>query len=215
MGILFCFVRFIAPRRLVDDLTGEPVVEEIKRPQSGLRLPNVLNKEEIKKVLRVTRNRKHRAMLGITYACGLRCGETLALKLTDIDSKRGMLRVNEGKGRRDRVVPIPAGLIDELRDYYCDSRPREWLFEGVKTGMPYSRRSFEEVLKKSVKLAGIKKCVTLHWLRHSYATHLHESGVDIRYIQLLLGHKSTKTTEIYTHVSRRDLLQIRSPFEDL
>ena len=105
--------------------------------------------------------------------------------------------------------------IDLLREYYQQYRPREWLFEGISAGNQYDARSLQQVLKKAVSLARIKKPVTLHWLRHSYATHLHEAGVDIRYIQVLLGHKSSKTTEIYTHVSRKSLQSIRSPFDDL
>jgi integrase/recombinase XerD len=193
----------------------EVVVDKVKRPRSGFRLPNILSKSEVKSIIAVTRNLKHRAMISITYACGLRRGEVLNLKLTDIDSDRGLIKINHAKGNRDRVVPLPIKMVEELRAYYRQYYPKIWLFEGEKAGNQYSERSFEEVLKKSVLLARIKKSVTLHWLRHSYATHLHESGVDIKHIQMLLGHKNTKTTEIYTHVSQKSLLQIRSPFEDL
>jgi integrase/recombinase XerD len=114
-----------------------------------------------------------------------------------------------------RIVPLSGSLIDLLRNYYRDYRPEVWLFEGIKKGEKYDERSLQMVLKKSVTLAGIKKPVTLHWLRHSYATHLHECGVDIHMIQLLLGHKNTRTTEIYTHVSNKSIQQVRSPFDDL
>jgi integrase/recombinase XerD len=106
-------------------------------------------------------------------------------------------------------------LIELLRNYYREYRPKVWLFEGAKKGEQYDERSLQMVLKKSINLAGIKKPVTLHWLRHSYATHLHERGVDIHMIQLILGHKSTRTTEIYTHVSKKSIQRIRSPFDDL
>jgi integrase/recombinase XerD len=119
------------------------------------------------------------------------------------------------KGNRDRIVPLPKSLIDSLTVYYKEYRPKVWLFEGIKPGEKYDERSLQMVLKKSINLAGIKKCVTLHWLRHSYATHLHERGVDIHMIQLMLGHKSTRTTEIYTHVSNKSIQMVRSPFDDL
>ena len=209
--------QFISAFKLLfKEVIRTPVhVEFIKRPRAGFRLPNVLNKREVRSIIVATRNVKHRAMLSLTYACGLRCGELLNLKLTDIDSVRGLLKINHAKGNRDRVVPLPKNMVEELRVYYQQFRPETWLFEGNTPGKRYSTRSVEEVIKKSVQLAKIKKSVTLHWLRHSYATHLHENGVDIKYIQMLLGHKNTKTTEIYTHVSQKSLLQIRSPFEDL
>jgi integrase/recombinase XerD len=126
-----------------------------------------------------------------------------------------VLIIEQAKGRKDRIVPLSEKIIDLLRDYYKVYRPQEWLFEGQEVGMKYSARSLQLVLKKCLKLAEIKKPVTLHWLRHSYATHLLENGTDLRYIQELLGHKSSKTTEIYTHVSTKSLQQIRSPFDYL
>jgi len=190
-------------------------LEQVSRPRLEHRLPNVLSKDEVRRLLGVLRNPKHRIMLSIIYGCGLRCGEVLNLRPGDIDSGRRLLVVRQGKGSKDRVVPISVKLIEMLRQYYKDYRPKVYLFEGIRPGRPYSTRSFQNVLKKAIYLAGIKKSVTLHWLRHSYATHLHESGVDIRYIQEILGHKSSRTTEIYTHVSSRSLERIRSPFDDL
>jgi integrase/recombinase XerD len=209
--------QFINSMRLYyREIEGKTVeVEAVKRPRQEHRLPNVLSKEEVAKILRFTRNHKHRAMLSLIYGCGLRRGELLALKPADIDSKRELLLVNMAKGNRDRVVPLSKSLVELLRAYYADYRPEVWLFEGVKRGKKYDERSLQMVLKKSITLAGIKKPVTLHWLRHSYATHLHERGVDIHMIQLLLGHKSTRTTEIYTHVSNKSIQLIRSPFDDL
>lgn len=196
-------------------LKRELSMEQVSRPRGEHRLPNVLGKDEIKKLLGVCRNLKHRAMLSTVYGCGLRCGEVLNLRPGDIDADRRLLIVRQGKGNKDRVVPISGKLIELLRIYYKDYRPKVYLFEGSRVGEPYSTRSFQNVLKRAIFLAGIKKSVTLHWLRHSYATHLHESGVDIRYIQEILGHKSSRTTEIYTHVSTRSLERIRSPFDDL
>ena len=154
-------------------------------------------------------------MLILIYACGLRRSELLNLTFNDIQSDRGLLFINQSKGKKDRIVPISGKIIEILRAYYKQYLPKTWLFEGQKENTKYSDRSLEEVLKKGIRLAGIKKPVSLHWLRHSYATHLLESGTDLRYIQELLGHSSSKTTEIYTHVSTKSIQQIKSPFDDL
>lgn len=190
-------------------------VELIHRPRREKKLPNVLSKEEIKSILDVSSNIKHKAMLSLIYACGLRRSELLNLKPTDIDSKRHLLIIRNSKGKKDRVVPISDKLIELLRAYYKNYKPKIWLFEGQKSGEQYSETSLQKVLQNAVKTVGIKKPVTLHWLRHSYATHLLESGTDIRYIQELLGHKSSRTTEIYTHVSEKSLQKIQSPFDNL
>ncbi len=188
---------------------------QVKRPRPEYRLPNVLNKDEIRRMLRGIKNLKHLAMLTTIYGCGLRRSELLHLKPEDIDSLRGLLVVRQGKGKKDRVVPISMKNIELLREYYRKYRPETWMFEGIVKGRPYDERSLQEVLKHAVLGAGIRKPVTLHWLRHSYATHLHESGVDTRYIQEILGHKNSRTTEIYTHVSSRSIQLIRSPLDDL
>jgi len=153
--------------------------------------------------------------LCLIYACGLRRGELLHLKPLDIASGRGLLIIRQGKGNKDRIVPISEKTIEMLRVYYRMYQPKVWLFEGQVVGQQYSERSLQLVLKHALELARIKKPVALHWLRHSYATHLLESGTDLRYIQELLGHKSSKTTEIYTHVSTRSLQKIKSPFDDI
>ena len=188
-------------------------MELIHRPKKEKILPNVLSKEEVQQLLQALSNRKHVAMLALIYACGLRRGEVLKLKPTDIDAKRGILIIRQAKGRKDRIAPLPEMIIDMLRGYYKEYRPVKWLFEGSKPGECYSERSIELVFKKALHQSGVKRPATLHWLRHSYATHLLESGTDLRYIQELLGHKSSKTTEIYTHVSTRNLQSIRSPIE--
>ena len=187
----------------------------IRRPRSKKRLPNVLSKEEVKSILQTPTNLKHQAMLSLIYACGLRKSELLNLTLKDILSDRGLLFIQQSKGKKDRVVPISNKLIELLRDYYKAFKPKTWLFEGQQSGVKYSERSIQLVLNQAVTKAKIKKPVSLHWLRHSYATHLLESGTDLRYIQELLGHSSSRTTEIYTHVSTRNLQQLRSPFDDL
>jgi len=137
------------------------------------------------------------------------------MKPQDIDSKRHLLIIRNAKGRKDRVVPISDKLIEMLREYYKMYKPQIWLFEGQNTGEQYSEQSLQSVLKQAVAKSKIRKPVTLHWLRHSYATHLLESGTDLRFIQELLGHKSSKTTEIYTHVTEKSIQKIKSPFEYL
>ncbi len=190
-------------------------VDFIQRPRREKRLPNVLSKNEVKSILEAPTNLKHRAMLSLIYACGLRRSELLNLTLKDILSDRNLLFIRQSKGKKDRVVPISIKLIEMLRDYYKAFKPKTWLFEGQEVGKKYSERSIQLVLNQAVEKAKIVKPVSLHWLRHSYATHLLESGTDLRYIQELLGHSSSRTTEIYTHVSTRNLQQIRSPFDDL
>lgn len=190
-------------------------IDHIERPRREKRLPNVLSKEEVKRIIESPVNLKHRVMLSLIYACGLRRGELLKLVPKSVHSDRNLLLIHQSKGKKDRVVPISNRVIDMLREYYKVYRPTTYLFEGQNKGETYSERSLQLVLSAAVKKAKINKPVTLHWLRHSYATHLLESGTDLRYIQELLGHSSSKTTEIYTHVSTRNLQQIRSPFDDL
>lgn len=190
-------------------------IEKIHRPKRSKLLPNVLSKEEVKAILIVLTNVKHKTMLSLIYACGLRRSELLNLTFKDIQTDRKLLFIKQSKGKKDRVVPISDKIIEMLRDYYKQYVPKTWLFEGQQENTKYSDRSLEEVLKKSIRLADIKKPVSLHWLRHSYATHLLESGTDLRYIQELLGHSSSKTTEIYTHVSTKSIQNIKSPFDDL
>jgi len=191
------------------------IVEKIDRPKKPKTLPNVLSKEEIKLILEGIINNKHRAMLSLIYACGLRCGELLSLKPEHIDSKRNLIIIKQAKGNKDRVAPLSTKLIELLRTYYKQYKPKNYLFEGQEQGEAYTARSLQQVLKQSVSKAGIKKPVTLHWLRHSFATHLLENGTDLRYIQEILGHSRSTTTEIYTHVSNKSIQKIVSPFDYL
>lgn len=190
-------------------------LEKIERPKRPKTLPNVLSKEEVKLILNAHYNIKHRTMLSLIYSCGLRRSELLDLRPTDIDSKRNIVKIRQSKGRKDRITPLSPKILELLREYYKYVRPKVWLFEGNTAGEKYTAQSLQSVLKQAVHKAGIVKPVTLHWLRHSYATHLLESGTDLRYIQELLGHNSSRTTEIYTHVSTKNLEQIKSPFDDL
>jgi integrase/recombinase XerD len=190
-------------------------INKIHRPKRSKLLPNVLSKEEVKLILNAHSNIKHKTMLSLIYSCGLRRSELLNLKPADIDSKRGIVIIRQGKGKKDRIVPLSLKILEMLREYYSICRPKIWLFEGQNLGEQYSEYSLQSVLKQALQKTGIKKQVTLHWLRHSYATHLLEAGTDLRYIQELLGHNSSKTTEIYTHVSTKSIQQIKSPFDDL
>ena len=190
-------------------------VDFIQRPRREKRLPNVLSKLEVKSILESPINLKHRAMLSLIYACGLRRSELLNLTLKDVLSDRHLLFIRQSKGKKDRMLPISDKLISMLREYYKAYKPKEWLFEGQNPGEQYSERSIQLVLNQALNKARINKPVTLHWLRHSYATHLLENGTDLRYIQELLGHSSSKTTEIYTHVSTHSIQKIKSPFDDL
>lgn len=191
------------------------LVDKIHRPKRAKVLPNVLSKEEVKLILNAHSNMKHKMMLSLIYSCGLRCGELLALEPVHIDSKRNLILLKNAKGKKDRIAPLSPKILEMLREYYTQFKPEKYLFEGQIKGQPYDNRSLQQVLKQALRKTGIAKPATLHWLRHSFATHLLESGTDLRYIQELLGHNSSKTTEIYTHVSTKSIQQIKSPFDDL
>ena len=190
-------------------------IDKIHRPKRAKALPNVLSKEEVKLILNAHYNIKHKMMLALIYSCGLRCGELLTLKPVHIDSKRNIVLLKNAKGKKDRITPLSPKILEMLREYYTVYKPSTYLFEGQTKGQPYDSRSLQLILKQALVKVSINKPVTLHWLRHSYATHLLESGTDLRYIQELLGHNSSKTTEIYTHVSTKSIQHIKSPFDDL
>ncbi len=190
-------------------------IDQVHRPKREKLLPNVLSKEEVKELLNKTANIKHKAMLSLIYACGLRCGELLKLRPEHLDLNRRLLIIKQAKGRKDRITPLSGKILELLQEYYRNYRPKVFVFEGQAAGTMYDERSLQQVLKTNLQKTSIKKPVTLHWLRHSYATHLLENGTDLRYIQELLGHRSSKTTEIYTHVSTNNLQKITSPFDYL
>jgi integrase/recombinase XerD len=193
---------------------GRLSLESVERPKRSRALPKVFSKDEVKRILNATRNNKHKLLLWMIYSCGLRRSEVTNIRLEDLDRERGILHIKEGKGRVDRIVPVSGKVWEKLDEYTDSYSPVKYLFEG-QAGGRYSAESVYRVFKTALHNAGIKKDVGVHSLRHSYATHLHETGLDIRYIQELLGHKSSRTTEIYTHVSRRNLVAVRSPIEDL
>ena len=190
-------------------------IYEVKRPKKDKKLPVVLSREEIAKILSSVDNIKHRALLMLAYSAGLRVGEVVKLKPEDIDANRKLICVKGSKGRKDRYTLLSNTVMDVLRKYWKRYRPHKWLFEGAKEGMHLSTRTADKIFRNACKKAGINKEVSFHSLRHSFATHLLESGTDLRYIQELLGHAHSKTTEIYTHVSRKNLGKIVSPIDTI
>ena len=184
---------------------------EMRKPS---KLPVVLSKEDVEKIIKVTKNIKHKSMLLLIYSAGLRLGELLNLKLGDIDSSKMRIHIVDGKGKKDRYVILSNNALSLLREYYKKFKPKEYVFEGQKGGK-YSPKSVQSIFKTSLKKAGINKKATVHSLRHSFATHLLDAGNDIRYIQELLGHKRLETTQIYTHVSSYSINRIKSPADDL
>lgn len=189
-------------------------LENLERPKKSKTLPEVLSIKEVEDLLYATHNLKHKMLLSIIYSAGLRIGEALNISLTNVDSQRMLIHIMHAKGKKDRYVPLSPKLLVLLREYFKLYKPKRYLFEG-SNGQQYSQSSARSILKMALQKTKITKRVTLHTLRHSYATHLLESGTDIRYIQELLGHNSPKTTMIYTHVSSSKLQNIKSPFDKL
>ncbi|XOV92220.1 MAG: site-specific tyrosine recombinase/integron integrase [Bacteroidota bacterium] len=185
---------------------------EIERPQKKEKLPEVLAKEEVKALICAANNIKHKCIISLLYSAGLRRGELLNLKLSDIDSKRMLIRVEDSKGRKDRYTLLGYNTLTDLRTYFRAWKPKVYLFEGPQGGQ-YSAKSVLNIVKRASKKAGIKKNVVPHMLRHSFATHLLEDGVNLRQIQILLGHSSSKTTEVYTHVANTTMNSIKNPLD--
>jgi integrase/recombinase XerD len=187
---------------------------DLPRAQKPEQLPSVFAEQEVKQLILATENLKHRSMLCLAYAGGLRVSEIVNVKLTDIDSKRMVITLRQAKGKKDRQVMLSEKLLLMLREYFKEFKPKLWLFEG-QSGGQYSTRSVQEVIQQAKKKAGIKKKGSIHALRHSFATHLLEGGTDIASIKELLGHTSIRTTMIYTHVSKKHLSKIQSPLDKL
>ena len=181
-----------------------------KRPQ---RLPVVLSREEVTKLLNAASNPKHRTLLMTAYATGVRSFELVALKISDIDKHRMMVRVEQGKGQKDRYIPLSHNLLEHLRYYWKLYQPPIWLFTGRDKNKPMSRLTAQGIYRKTKRRAGIKRGSGIHTIRHCFATHLLEAGADVRSIQLLLGHGSLNTTELYLHVTQKRLSQIHSPLD--
>ena len=196
-------------------LNQPALIGELPRPKKERKLPNVLSWEEVAQLLKAVDNPKHRAIMLLTYSAGLRLGEVVRLKVDDIDVQRNLIHVRQGKGRQDRYTVLSSVALEALRIYYKQNQPKKWLFPGVRAGRHLHERSVQKMFSQACEKAGIRKEVSVHTLRHSFATHLLEAGTDLRYIQELLGHKSSKTTEIYTHVSQHNMGQIQSPLDHL
>ena len=194
-------------------LKREWPVEKIKHPRAKSKLPVVLDLSEVESLFSVTRNLKHKAMLMITYSSGLRVSETASLKLTDIDSKRMTVRISQGKGGKDRYSILSQTALEHLRQYWRKYRPTEWLFDGQKKDDHITTQTIQTIFYAAKKRAGITKPVSVHALRHSFATHLIEAGTSLHHVQLLLGHRSPTTTTVYLHVSRLNLAQVTSPLD--
>lgn len=186
----------------------------VTRAKKPMQLPAVFGESEVKQILAAAENLKHRAMLCLAYAAGLRVSEIINLKLVDVDSSRMVISIRNGKGKKDRQVMLSERLLILLREYYRQYKPGTWLFEG-SSGEQYSMRSVQMVLQSAKKKAGIRKKGSIHALRHSFATHLMEGGTDIMAIKELLGHTSLRTTARYTHVSTKHISKIQSPLDKL
>jgi integrase/recombinase XerD len=189
--------------------------DDIPCPKRPLKLPIVLSPEEVVRFLACVASTKHRAILTTIYASGLRVSEAVALRPADIDSARMVLRVDQGKGRKDRYVMLSPRLLEVLRDYWRIERPKPWLFPGDGAGRHITKNAVEQACQKAHRAVGIDKPVTPHSLRHAFATHLLESGTDVRRIQLLLGHRSLATTSRYLKVATSSLVSTVSPFDQL
>jgi site-specific recombinase XerD len=179
------------------------------------KLPVVLSPEEVARLLEAAPGLKYRAALSVAYGAGLRANEVVSLKIGDIDSTRMVIRVEQGKGRKDRYVMLSAHLLELLRAWWKITRPQGWLFPGQNPVNPLTTRQLNRACHAAAQVAGIDKRVSLHTLRHSFATHLLEQKVDIRVIQVLLGHKKLDTTALYSQVATRTIREVRSPLEHL
>lgn len=188
--------------------------ETLERPRKAKKLPVVLSRDEVLRLLLATPNLKHRTILTILYGSGLRISELINLKIADIDFARKQVFIRDAKGRKDRVVALSERIYGLLHDYLQTYQPDTFLFNG-QNSLRYSANSIRRFLGRAVKKAGIQKNITPHTLRHSYATHLLEGGVDLKYVQELLGHKKPETTQIYLHITKKQLLAINSPIDTL
>ncbi|MCT4545260.1 MAG: tyrosine-type recombinase/integrase [Vallitalea sp.] len=187
----------------------------LNRPKKEKKLPNILSKKEVKDILTALNNLKHNTILAVVFSSGLRVSEVARLSIGDIDSERMLIKIRQSKGKKDRYVMLSEVLLIQLREYYKEYKPNKWLFEGANKKEHISERTIQRIFKNACVKAGIKKQVSVHSLRHSFATHLLETGTDLRYIQELLGHSSSKTTEIYTHVTNKNITKIKSPLDSI
>ena len=210
-NVVVCALRFFYKVSLQKDWE----VKRIPYRKTGRKLPEILSQEEIVRFFTSVPNLKHRVILMTMYAAGVRVSEALHLRPSDIDSSRMVIRIEQGKGRKDRYTMLSPVLLQILREYWKVARPKTWLFPARHQDKPLSRKSIQNVVRKARAAAGIGKAVRSHSLRHAFATYLMEQGVNIRVIQTLLGHQSLRTTELYTHVSKTHLQETKSPLDQL
>ncbi|MGQ0738456.1 MAG: tyrosine-type recombinase/integrase [Bacteroidota bacterium] len=196
-------------------LKREKFFWDIPRPKKGNQLPKVLSKEEIIRLIKAIENVKHKTMIMLGYACGLRVSEITSLELKDVDEDRRLILIRKAKGKKDRVVSLSPVMLVMIREYKTKYTPAKYLFEGQYKETAYSTRSLESIIKTAKGKAGIHKTGSMHMLRHSFATHLIDKGTDVVFIQKLLGHNDIKTTLRYLHVTNKDMLNILSPLEDI
>ena len=197
------------------NILGKDITSKIKRPKREKRIPNVLTKDEVKKILDISNNRKSKLIISLMYACGMRVSELVNLQNKDFDFDEKIGHIRQAKGKKDRVFNIPEFLLDDLKKQVVQQKnnQQEFLFTGPKGKL--TERNIQKIVTNTARRAGITKDVHCHTLRHSFATHLLENGVDIRYIQVLLGHSSIATTELYAHVSNESIKKIKSPLDEL
>lgn len=196
-------------------LKREKFFWEIPRPKKPLQLPKVISKEQIANLINAIENTKHKTIIMLAYACGLRVSEVVSLKVKHVDGQRKMLFIERAKGKKDRIVSLSPNMLIMLREYYKQYKPKDYLFEGQFENEHLTTRSIQNVLQKAKEKAGIKQDGSMHMLRHSFATHLLDKGIDVVFIQKLLGHNDIKTTLKYLHVTNKDLIHILSPLEDI
>jgi len=208
-NIAVCALRFLYTKTLRRDWDIRHIAHA-KRPK---RLPVVLSQEEVLRVFAVVEHGMHRVILMTAYACGLRVSEVVSLRVEDVDSGRMLVHVRQAKGQKDRIVPLAQTLLEVLRSYWRVYRPHTWLFPGHPRDNHVSTRTVQRAVTHAVAAAGLRKHATSHTLRHSFATHLLETGTDIRTLQALLGHHRLATTQIYNHVARKEITATKSPLD--
>jgi site-specific recombinase XerD len=196
-------------------LKKEKFFWDIPRPKKGTQLPKVISKEEMIRLLKAIENLKHKTMIMLGYACGLRVSEITGLELKDVDEDRRMLHIRRAKGKKDRIVSLSPVMLVMIQEYKSQHKTEKYLFEGQTPGTMYSTRSLESIIAAAKQRAGINKAGSMHMLRHSFATHLLDKGTDVVFIQKLLGHNDIKTTLRYLHVTNKDIVNIISPIEDI
>lgn len=199
----------------LEGATTNGLLVKIPRPKKEKKLPKVMSQNEVKQLLETTKNLKHQTAFMMAYSCGMRVSEVASARIENIDSDRMVITVRQGKGRKDRMTPLSKKMLVQLNEYYSVYQPKEWIFENQIGNGPITVRTLQKVFQNRIYELKFNKHITFHSLRHSFATHLLDNGVDLRYIQELLGHASSKTTEIYTHVTTYTLQKIVNPLDQL